>query len=211
MASSTQIPNLPDHGAESLPALRHWIHGFMLQTIIYGINVTLFLMSIWVLAIHISKGSCSNRVHHFHKHHRLQNCLLLLYTVVMFALSSVFMAHQGAMAEDAWLKFLDLNQDDPQNVTAQVVTAQVFEDRQSLQNACNTILVLVNWGTVSILVRIFPDFVFVLSTTSEFSYGVVSFTGKPAPSSLHKSWLCPIWFSPPVLVSTWCAFLNLLT
>ncbi|KAF5359686.1 hypothetical protein D9756_003081 [Leucocoprinus leucothites] len=135
---------LQDQGSASVPAFRHWVHGFTLQTLVYGINTILFLMSLWVLIIHILKGSTGNR---FHRHHLLQNCILLIYVMGMFILSSVFMGHQGIMAEDTWTRFLSANsQSSPANVVQ-----QVFSDRAPLQRACNAILNLVNWGTVSLL------------------------------------------------------------
>jgi hypothetical protein len=136
---------LPDHGRESIPAFQHWIKGFTLQTLVYGINVVLFVMTFWVLVIHILKGSTSHR---FHRHHLLQNCILLVYVVVMFALSSVFMGHQGIIAGNTWSSLLDVN--GSSNVADIVETA--FEEQVALQRACNAILILVNWGTVALLV-----------------------------------------------------------
>ncbi|KAJ3551595.1 hypothetical protein NP233_g13053 [Leucocoprinus birnbaumii] len=135
-----------DHGS-ILPAFRHWIHGFTLQTLVYGINLILFLMSLWVLIIHILKGSATNR---FHRHHLLQNWILLLYIIGMFALSSVYMGHQGMMAEDTWSRFLNVS-NNINNVPDNIVQ-QVFSDRAPLQRTCNAILVLVNWGAVGLLV-----------------------------------------------------------
>lgn len=133
------------------PALRHWIHGFMLQTIIYGINVVIFLMSTWVLSIHIIKGLYPEP---FHKHHLLQNSCLLLYSVVMFALSSILMARQGEIAGYTWSMFLDLKiQDDAAAManTMQNIMKTAFGDPASFQRACSVTLVLVNWGAVGML------------------------------------------------------------
>ncbi|KXN88636.1 hypothetical protein AN958_06901 [Leucoagaricus sp. SymC.cos] len=134
-----------DHGpaVETVLAFRHWIHGFTLQTLIYGINIVLFLMSTWVLIIHILKGSTSNR---FHRYHLFQNCILLVYVVVMFALSTVFMGHQGVMVRDAWFQFLA-----PQGgQSSESIVAKTFADR-AMQRAGNAIFILVNWGTVGLL------------------------------------------------------------
>ena len=130
---------LNDHA----PAFRHWVSGFTLQTLVYGINIVLFLMSLWVLAIHILKGMPSNR---FHRHHLFQNSILLVYVTGMFALSSVYMAYQGIMADDMWFRFLDMNGNTSDTIK------HFFEDRISMQRTCNAILILVNWGTVSLLV-----------------------------------------------------------
>lgn len=129
---------LNDHA----PAFRHWVSGFTLQTLVYGINIVLFLMSLWVLAIHILKGVPSNR---FHRHHLFQNSILLVYVTGMFALSSVYMAYQGIMADDMWFRFLDMNGNTSDTIK------HFFEDRISMQRTCNAILILVNWGTVGLL------------------------------------------------------------
>ncbi|KXN88616.1 hypothetical protein AN958_06880 [Leucoagaricus sp. SymC.cos] len=142
----TPFPN----GPELLAQFHYWVYGFMLQSIIYGVNVILFLMSLWVLAIHLIKGS--DTIHRFHKHHRLQNCLLLLFSVVMFALSTAFMAHQGIMASDTWTRFLNMDSLGPSNTTAiSGVVSAILTGRPSLQKTCITVLVLVNWGATGIL------------------------------------------------------------
>jgi hypothetical protein len=172
--------SLHDHGRMSVPAFRYWIHGFTLQTLVYGINVVLFLMSIWVLTIHIMKGS----THRFHKYHQFQNTILLLYVVGMFALSSVLMGHQGVVAGDAWSQFLNVQSGD----SAEDVVQQVFDDQVPLRRACNAILVLVNWGTVALLVGPpAPDFARIESENS-LSYGGAFFTGRSVQYFPAKPW-----------------------
>lgn len=144
MANGTLLPT--SYGPTSVPAFRHWIHGFTLQTLVYGINVVLFLMSIWVLTIHILKASHTR----FHKHHLFQNYILLVYTTVMFALSSIFMGHQGIVAGDAWDKIF-------QGESPEKMVWDLFHDRVPLRRACSAVLILINWGTVSILVSSIND------------------------------------------------------
>ncbi len=132
-----------DHDPHVAAVFQHWIHGFALQTIIYGINVVLFLMSAWVLGIHVLKGLHTSR---FHKNHLLQNSILLAYTIGMFALSTVYMGHQGLVTGDAWTRFIQGV--DP----AEKVPSLVSRDRAALSKACSAVSALINWGTVSILV-----------------------------------------------------------
>lgn len=158
----------PDDG-HSVGEARHWIHGFILQTIVYGINSVLFLMCVWVLGIHIIKGSCTNR---FHKRHLLQNCILLAYVIGMFALSSIFMGHQGITVGNAWTRFLQ-GGSNPSSIIE-----QLFRERAPLQKVCGVIFVLVNWGTIGILVSIPRGSILDSTLTLKPSYGGVCFIGK---------------------------------
>jgi len=128
-----------------LPTLRHWVSGFTLQTLVYGINIVLFLMLLWVLILHIQKGvpTPTNR---FHRHHLFQNCILLVYITGMFALSSVYMAYQGIMTDDVWSRNLIVNGSTPDT------PEYPFAYPISIQRTCNAIFILVNWGTVSLFV-----------------------------------------------------------
>lgn len=180
-----------DHEPDPPPAFQYWIHGFAIQTIIYGINVVLFLMTTWVLGIHIFKGLRTNR---FHRHHLLQNSILLSFTITIFAFSTVYMGHQGIVTADAWTRFLQgENRADVPNV--------VFKDRAALVTACSTVSVLVNWGTVSILVstsRPFPEF----HSNDGASYGGVRFIGRSCPCFPLRLWHSLMQLLPFVLVSS---------
>ncbi|KAJ3563328.1 hypothetical protein NP233_g9009 [Leucocoprinus birnbaumii] len=192
-------------GFELVPAFRHWMHGYMLQTLFYGANAIIFFLSIWVLSIHIMKG-LHIRADRFHKHHLLQNALLLLYSIVMFGLSTVLMAHQTVMAGDAWFKFLD-NVD----TSARIIVEGVFGDRAGLQKACSTTLVLINWGTIGMLLwrcvvhwkirSVFPSEIMVLpflvfaACIATGLLQVVRTVGLDAvaPSTRQKNWTLIAW------------------
>jgi hypothetical protein len=135
---------LPDNGPGSIPSLQHWMQGFALQTLVYGINIVLFFMAIWVLAIHILKAS---HTHKFHRLHLLQNYTLMVYTMVMFALSSVYMGRQGLMADGAWHSVF-------RDEGVEGVVENIFSSKAAPRRVCNAALVLINWGTVGILVRV---------------------------------------------------------
>lgn len=170
---------------------RYWIHGFALQTIIYGINLVLFLMSTWILGIHMFKGLRTNR---FHKHHLLQNSILLAFTIGMFAFSTVYMGHQGIVTGDAWTRFLQ----GKGSVTD--VPSLVLEDRAALSMACSAVSVLVNWGTVSILVstrRSFSEFY----PNYETSYGGVRCIGRSILCFPLRLWYYLMQLLPFVSVS----------
>jgi len=125
------------------PALRYWVSGFTLQTLVYGINIVLFLTLLWVLVLHILKGVPSNR---FHRHHLFQNCILLVYITGMFALSSIYMAYQGIMTDDLWFRSLNVNDSTPGT------SKHLFEDSIPILRTYNAIFILVNWGTASLFV-----------------------------------------------------------
>ena len=162
----TQVATAVDSSHPS--ALRYWVSGFTLQTLVYGINTALFLTLLCVLVLHILKGMSSNR---FHRHHRFQNCILLVYMTGMFALSSVYMAYQGLMTDDMWFRYLSTS-DTPK---------YIFEGSIPIRRTCNAIFILVNWGTVSLFVSSYMN-----ETSSGhsilklFSYGVVCFITRSA-------------------------------
>lgn len=174
----TQVAAVVD--SSHLPALRYWISGFTLQTLVYGINTVIFLTLLWVLILHILKGVPSNR---FHRHHRFQNCIFLVYMTGMFALSSVYMAYQGLMIDVMWFRYLS-TPDTPKDI---------FEDSIPILRTCNAIFILVNWGTVSLFVSSYMN-----ETSSGhlilkwFSYGVVCFITRSAQCFPVRSWVFPI-------------------
>ncbi|KAF9451900.1 hypothetical protein P691DRAFT_723139 [Macrolepiota fuliginosa MF-IS2] len=127
----------------SLNQFRHYIYGFMLQALVYGINVVLFLMCIWVLGIHIFKAL---HCHRFHKLHLFQNYVLLLFVIGMFAFSSLILGHQGIIAGNAWAGFLEGHGGNTTDFLS-----KLFQDWFSLQTACNVVFRLINWGTVGII------------------------------------------------------------
>lgn len=179
-----------DPGPDTLLAFRYWIHGFAIQTIIYGINVVLFLMTTWVLGLHIFKGLRTNR---FHRHHLFQNSILLSFTITIFTFSTVYMGHQGIVTADAWTRFL-------QGENIADVPIVVFKDRAALVTACSAVSVLVNWGTVSILVSTshsFPEF----HSNDEASYGGVRFIGRSSLCFPLRLWHSLMQLLPFVLVS----------
>jgi hypothetical protein len=141
-ATAVSELTLPPNGPGSILSLQHWMQGFTLQTLVYGVNLLLFSMTIWVLAIHILKAS---HTHKFHRQHLLQNYILTVYTIVMFAMASVYMGRQGLMADGAWHSVFS-------NGGIGGVALNIFRSHAAI---CNALLVVINWGTVGILVRVF--------------------------------------------------------
>jgi len=124
------LPSVPDND----PGLRFWIHGLLLQTIIYGINIVFFFMCIYALLIHIFKAVHS---HHFHKQHLCQNSCLIVYTVVIFALATLVMTHQWTFIARVWYPPLGYR--------------PKLDSPEAIQRACESALLLVNWGAISFL------------------------------------------------------------
>ncbi|XP_006459079.1 hypothetical protein AGABI2DRAFT_116035 [Agaricus bisporus var. bisporus H97] len=134
--------SLPPNGPGSLSSLQYWMEGFTLQTLVYGINIVLFLSTMWVLGIHIFKALA--HTHKFHRLHLWQNYVLTVYTVVMFALSSIFMGRQGIMADGAWQSVFREEGIDG-------IAENIFSDDAAPRRVCHAALILINWGTVAIL------------------------------------------------------------
>lgn len=172
--------SLPPNGPGSLSSLQYWMEGFTLQTLVYGINIVLFLSTMWVLGIHIFKALA--HTHKFHRLHLWQNYVLTVYTVVMFALSSIFMGRQGIMADGAWQSVFREEGIDG-------IAENIFSDDAAPRRVCHAALILINWGTVAILVSVSPLFLAVIDCWQWGSRcGDVRYTGKSVLHSHGKSW-----------------------
>jgi len=130
--------------------MQYWVDGLLLQTITYGINITLFSACIYTLKRHLFKAII--RTERFHERHLLQNHLLTWFSVSMLTLSTIIMIYQGKITEVVWEEVLKGGRA-VEDIVGNGSDGTVNLERKLFEAYCVSRL-LVNWGLISFLVSV---------------------------------------------------------